>query len=190
MICLLALLHILTLVTCCLFATFLTFLQNTTLKNYKEAQIKQQKFVAELQVAIPVSSFLKSCSKGYNGLLQSWPAIFFTLFAGPLSEDYGRKPLIIVGLLGYIVLNIAFFINSWFMYELKAEYLLFECLQDLFGGDIVFSLGIYSLLVDKTEPEARTRRMSILQVSPFCSISSRFVCSLILLFLRLSCLWG
>ena len=123
-------------------------------------------------------------------MLQSWPAIFFTLFAGPLSEDYGRKPLIIVGLLGYIVLNIAFFINSWFMYELKAEYLLFECLQDLFGGDIVFSLGIYSLLVDKTAPEARTRRMSILQVSPFSSISSRFVCSLILLFLRLSCLWG
>ena len=111
--------------------------------------------------------------KGYNGLLQSWPAIFFTLFAGPLSEDYGRKPLIIVGLLGYIVLNIAFFINSWFMYELKAEYLLFECLQDLFGGDIVFSLGIYSLLVDKTEPEARTRRMSILQVAPtlICFIS-------------------
>ena len=111
-------------------------------------------------------------------------------FKIPLFEDYGRKPLIIVGLLGYIVLNIAFFINSWFMYELKAEYLLFECLQDLFGGDIVFSLGIYSLLVDKTEPEARTRRMSILQVSPFCSISSRFICSLILLFLRLSCLWG
>ena len=90
----------------------------------------------------------------------------------PLSEDYGRKPLIIVGLLGYIVLNIAFFINSWFMYELKAEYLLFECLQDLFGGDIVFSLGIYSLLVDKTAPEARTRRMSILQVAAICSVSS------------------
>ena len=80
------------------------------------------------------------------------------------SEDYGRKPLIIVGLLGYIVLNIAFFINSWFMYQLKAEYLLFECLQDLFGGDIIFGLGIYALLVDKTEPEARTRRMSVLQV--------------------------
>ena len=107
-------------------------------------------------------------------MLQSWPAIFFTLFAGPLSEDYGRKPLIIVGLLGYIVLNIAFFINSWFMYELKAEYLLFECLQDLFGGDIVFGLGVYSLLVDKTEPEARTRRMSILQVATISIILSQF----------------
>jgi len=135
-------------------------IQNATLINYKEAQIKQQKFVAELQ--------------GYNGLLQSWPAIFFTLFAGPLSEDYGRKPLIIVGLLGYIVLNIAFFINSWFMYELKAEYLLFECLQDLFGGDIVFGLGVYSLLVDKTEPEARTRRMSILQAFMFVGMTFGF----------------
>ena len=53
------------------------------------------------------------------------------------------------------------------MYQLKAEYLLFECLQDLFGGDIIFGLGIYALLVDKTEPEARTRRMSVLQVDAF-----------------------
>ena len=87
----------------------MTFLQNTTLTNYKEAQIKQQKFVAELQVFIQYHRFDKlmlcwkefansiklqmrqsflmcTCSKGYNGLLQSWPAIFFTLFAGPLSE--------------------------------------------------------------------------------------------------------
>ena len=41
--------------TCCLFATLLfTFPQNTTLTNYKDAQIKQQKFVAELQVSTQV----------------------------------------------------------------------------------------------------------------------------------------
>ena len=89
-------------------------------------------------------------------------AIFHDMLAHALTTT-----LIIVGLLGYIVLNIAFFINSWFMYQLKAEYLLFECLQDLFGGDIIFGLGIYALLVDKTEPEARTRRMSVLQVDAF-----------------------
>ena len=59
--------------------------------------------------------------QGYNGLLQSWPAIVFTFFAGPISDDYGRKPLIIVGCLGYVILNISFFINTWFMYELKVS---------------------------------------------------------------------
>jgi MFS family permease len=92
-------------------------------------------------------------------MLQSWPAIIFAFFAGPLSEDYGRKPLMIIGLVSYIILNISFFINSWYMYSLgvstycvqrsavptQAEFLLFECLQDLFGGEIVFSLGAYGL---------------------------------------------
>ena len=36
----------------------MTFLQNTTLTNYKEAQIKQQKFVAELQVSIHYHRFV------------------------------------------------------------------------------------------------------------------------------------
>ena len=57
------LLHISTFVTCCLFPTLLTFLQNTTLKNYKEAQIRQQKFVAELQVASSIQCLLQSMQK-------------------------------------------------------------------------------------------------------------------------------
>ena len=28
--------------------------------------------------------------KAYNGLLQSAPAVVFTIFAGPLSDSYGR----------------------------------------------------------------------------------------------------
>jgi len=133
---------------------------NVTTENYRRIQLDIQKWVAEIQ--------------GYNGLLQSWPAIIFTFFAGPLSEDYGRKPLMVIGLLGYIVLNISFFINTWFMNELGAEYLLFECLQDLFGGDIVFGLGIYALLVDLTPAEDRTRRMSIMQAFMFVGMTFGF----------------
>ena len=39
------------------------------------------------------------------------------------------------------------------------EYLLFECLQDLTGGDLVFLLGVNSLLVDTTTAEERTTRL-------------------------------
>ena len=38
------------------------------------------------------------------------------------------------------------------------EFLLFECLQDLTGGDLVFLLGVNSLLVDITTTEERTTR--------------------------------
>ena len=40
----------------------------------------------------------------------------------------------------------------------EMEYLLFECLQDLTGGDLVFLLGVNSLLVDTTTAEERTTR--------------------------------
>jgi len=131
------------------------------ISNHKDKQIDVQKFVAEIQ--------------GYNGILQSIPAIVFSFFAGPLSDDYGRKPLILIGFTGYVILNISFLINSWFMLELPVEFLLFECLQDLFGGDIVFQLGIYALIVDRTPEEDRTRRMSILQATLFLGMTSGFI---------------
>ena len=73
--------------------------------NHTEIQKVTQKYVSEIQ--------------GYNGMLQSAPAIIFTLFAGPMSDTYGRKPLIICALFGYFVLNLVFLINSIWFYELK-----------------------------------------------------------------------
>ena len=94
--------------------------------------------------------------------LQSAPGMVFTLFAGPLTDTYGRKPLIICALLGYFLLDIIFLINSIWFYELKVEYLLLECLQDLTGGGAAFYLASYSLMVDITTPANRTRRLSFL----------------------------
>jgi hypothetical protein len=91
--------------------------------------------------------------------------------AGPLSDKFFRKPLIILSLGGYILLNIIYTINAYWFYELleyvlldinhmpQVEYLLFECLQDFNGGDLVFSLSINSLLVDTTTTETRTRKL-------------------------------
>ena len=42
------------------------------------------------------------------------------------------------------------------------EYLLFECLQDVTGGNIVFFLATKCFLVDITSEENRTTRMAVL----------------------------
>ena len=91
--------------------------------------------------------------------------MIFVLFAGPLTDTYGRKPLIICALFGYFLLDVIFLINSIFFYELKVEYLLLECLQDLTGGGAAFYLASYSLMVDITTPDIRTTRLSILDGS-------------------------
>ena len=113
-------------------------------------------------------------------MLQSVPGIIFTLFAGPISDTYGRKPLIIIPLFGHFILNFVYLVNSIWFHQLKVwqrmrekkslkilvhsqvEYLLFECLQDVTGGNIVFFLATKCFLVDITTEENRTTRMAVL----------------------------
>jgi len=100
-------------------------------------------------------------NQSLGAVLQGVPGIVFTLFAGPISDTYGRKPLIIIPLFGYFVLNFVYLINSIWFHQLKVQFLLFECLQDLTGGDIVFFLATRCYMVDITSEENRTTRMAV-----------------------------
>ena len=90
---------------------------------------------------------------------------------------FNRKPFILLSIGGYVLLNVIFLVNSYWFYELKvqllypgqaefllfeclqdiyfttyimifvdknvqAEFLLFECLQDITGGELLFVLGM------------------------------------------------
>ena len=85
------------------------------LYSYPEMQNKNQEMVTNLKVK--------------SRVVQSIPPLVYAMIAGPWSDKHGRKPLIVLGISGYILANGIFLINTVWYYELKAEYLLLECLQ-------------------------------------------------------------
>ena len=64
-----------------------------------------------------------------------------------------------ISLAGFFILNLVFMINSIFFMELKVEYILFECLQDLTGGNPIFNLALTSYIADVSSTESRTARL-------------------------------
>ena len=75
--------------------------------DHEAAQIETQKLVSGVQ--------------SHSAVLQGVPGIIFTLFAGPISDTYGRKPLIIIPLFGYFILNTVYLVNSIWFHQLKVE---------------------------------------------------------------------
>lgn len=131
------------------------------IQQHESEQNKVQKYVAEL--------------KTYNVLLQSTPGVIYILFAGPWSDTNGRRALISIPMLGYIINNGVFLINGYYFYELKAEYLLFECIQDFCGGSTLLFLGIYGYLTDISTVETRTLRFAFLDgIWPIAYYSGKF----------------
>lgn len=123
----------------------------TNLTSNEELQKEVQEYVTGVQAN--------------NEFLQKFPTIIFTLFAGPLSDTYGRKPLLIVPLIGFFILNLVYLINVVWFHELKVEYLLFEALQDLTGGKKIFMLAARCYIMDITSVDTRTARICWLEAT-------------------------
>ena len=70
-------------------------------------KVETQQFVSELQA--------------YNRMLQSAPGLIFTLVAGPFTDTWGRRPLILSALLGHLGLNLILLVNAVWFIELKVK---------------------------------------------------------------------
>ena len=96
------------------------------IQNHEDEQNRVQAYVSKLQA--------------YNDIIQAIPPCIFVLFAGPWSDRHGRRPFMISAIFGYALINLIFFLNAYYFYELKAEWLLLEAIQGTSSSYFFFFL--------------------------------------------------
>jgi len=102
----------------------------------------------------------------YMSILGSLPCMLVALFIGPWSDKNGRKPVMIIPMIGYILSTLCWLLNIYYM-DWPANYLLVNGVFSVFGGFVVFLIGMYAYMADITSMRARTTRIGILDIFLF-----------------------
>ncbi len=97
--------------------------------------------------------------------LESWiarvPTLVYSLFAGSLSDDFGRKPLIIFPILGTIIGIVFKIVNFAFIESLPTQFFyITDSWWNFFGGNPIYYLGIYGYGATITNPEQRVKLLA------------------------------
>jgi len=106
----------------------------------------------------------------YSTIISSVPAIILSLILGPASDRLGRKVVLGFPLFGLILAQLILVLNVYYM-SASATYVLFVNIYGFFGGMTCFFIGMYSYMVDISNEETRTTRISILDASMTASLT-------------------
>ncbi|XP_023174796.1 uncharacterized protein LOC111602094 [Drosophila hydei] len=108
-------------------------------------------------------------------LLESIVPAFFGLFIGSWSDHYGRKPLLIVSMIGFALsflvtsaicqLSTHYVINPWW-------YIAAALPHSLLGGNCVFSVAALCFISDITDTKTRPYRMIFMESLFFIGLTS------------------
>ena len=78
-----------------------------------------------------------------SGWIERTPGLVYSLFAGSLADKFGYKPILLGPLIGMLISDIAMLLNCIFIDVLPLEIFYFERAWAIFGGGVVYYLGVY-----------------------------------------------
>jgi len=100
----------------------------------------------------------------YFTFLSALPCIFMSIIIGPWSDKNGRKPVLLIPILGHIIAQVVYIANVYF-WSASAQYILLSAMYSFFGGTTTLLIGVYSFIADTTSTETRTTRVAVLDVA-------------------------
>ena len=104
-----------------------------------------------------------------TNMLAALPCIVVALFIGPWSDRNGRKPVMLIPMMGYILSSLYWLLNIYF-FHWPAKYLLLNGIFSIFGGFVSFLIGMYSYLADITSNRSRTTRIGLLDIFLYAGV--------------------
>ena len=87
------------------------------------------------------------------------PVVLFSIIAGALSDEFGRKPLMIFPMIGELLGTLFSIINYAFIDTLPMEFFYTGNIGSFFGGYAIYYLGVYSYGATITNSEDRAYRL-------------------------------
>ena len=103
--------------------------------------------------------------------IDTLPAFIFSFFMGSLSDRFGRKPLILLPLIGSVLDAILHIINYAFIRDLPMEFFYLISMYKFFGGTPIFYLGVYSYGVEISKENGKISSIffNIFYLIVFCA---------------------
>ena len=92
--------------------------------------------------------------------ISSVPIIAFSIIAGALSDVFGRKPLMLLPMIGDFIATLFSIVNYAYIESLPLEFFYTDKIGSFFGGYAVYYLGVYSYGTTVTKTKERAHRLA------------------------------
>ena len=93
--------------------------------------------------------------------MDSFIPLLVVFFLGPMADKYGKKPAMIIVLLGFIGLSLVYIFEAAFVNWPVQVLYLGSLLVTMGGTWVVFNMAVYSYIASITTAESRTKRMGL-----------------------------
>ena len=129
----------------------------TTDLNYTTQTCSNFTYIEDVKNAVQIEA---NDFEMIAGWIKRGFALFYSLFAGSLADDFGYKPMILAPVFSMFLCEIVMLFNSIYLDYFPKEIFYLEDGWAFLGGNSVYLLGVYGYGTKISEPNARATTLA------------------------------